>query len=217
MTDRRARARPPRDPAALRPATVLLPAGARRHRFVRRLHADALGTGPGPSRFSDPMADRGRPARWLPLYLGASFTLCLQETLLRDRANGAPGPFLVAEAELALWDCAEIEVLRPLRLVDLRGAALARSRVPSDVVGAADQRLARAWAAAFFRHPAGYAGIAFPSRFTTGENLALFEDRAVGALRVVARRGVLDSAADLGAACAALDLGFVARPAEPQG
>ena len=51
---------------------------------------------------------RERPPRWLPLYLGQSFTLCLQEALLRDRANAAPpGPFLVAEAELALWDWAE--------------------------------------------------------------------------------------------------------------
>jgi hypothetical protein len=210
VTDRRARARPPRDAATLRPATMLLRAGTRRLRFLRRVHPDALGVGPGPSRFSDPLADRGGAARWLPLYLGDSFTLCLQETLLRDRANATPGPFLVAEAELALWDCAEIALLRPLRLVDLRGAALARSRVPSDVVGAADQRLARAWAAAFHRHPAGFAGIAFPSRFGTGENLALFHDRVAGALGVVARHGVLDSPVELGRACAALELGIVA-------
>lgn len=66
---------------------------------------DALGAGPGKSRFSDPMLDRGQMPRWLPIYLGETFTLCLQETRLRDRANAAlPGPFLVAEAELALWD-----------------------------------------------------------------------------------------------------------------
>ncbi|CAH0305391.1 RES family NAD+ phosphorylase [Roseomonas sp. CECT 9278] len=209
MTDRRARARPPRAAATLRLATTTLPAGTRRFRFVRRAHPDALGTGPGPSRFSDPAADRGRAARWRPIYLGATFSLCLQETLLRDRANAAPGPFLVAQAELALWDCAEIEVTRPLRLVDLRGAALARSRVPTDVVGAASHALSRAWATAFWRHPARHAGVAFPSRFGTGENLALFEARVAGALRVVQRRGVLACEAELGAACEALDLGII--------
>ncbi|RAI57229.1 RES family NAD+ phosphorylase [Roseicella frigidaeris] len=164
MTDRRARARPPRRAADLRPATTIIPVGARLARLVRSAYPDVLGVGPGPSRFSDPMLDRGRPPRWLPLYLGQSFTLCLQEALLRDRAVAAPpGPFLVAEAELALWDWAEIEVTRPLRLVDLRGAALARSRVPTDVVGAAEHRLARAWAAAFHWHPSGLDGIAFPS------------------------------------------------------
>jgi hypothetical protein len=157
------------------------------------------------------MFDRGRPPRWLPVYLGQSFTLCLQETLLRDRANAAaPGPFLVAEAELALWDWATIEVTRMLRVVDLRGTALARSRVPTDVVGAADQRLARAWAAAFHRHPTGFDGIIFPSRFRTGDNLALFHERTVGACRVAHRRRVLDSPVELGRACAGLDLAIVA-------
>lgn len=67
-----------------------------------------------------------------------------------------------------------IEVIRQLRVVDLHGAALARSRLPTDVVGAADQRLARSWAEALHRHPGDFDGIAFPSRFRTGDNLALF-------------------------------------------
>lgn len=77
--------------------------GSRWLRFVRTTHTDALGAGPGRSRFSDPLLDRGRTPRWLPMYFGATFTVCLQETLLRDRANAAlPGPFLIAEAELDL-------------------------------------------------------------------------------------------------------------------
>lgn len=147
--DRRARARPPRSSSSLHPSVATISVGSRWLRFVRATHTDTLGAGPGKSRFSDPMLDRGLTPRWLPMYLGETFTLCLQETLLRDRANAAlPGPFLVAEAELALWDWAVIEVTRPIRVVDLSGAALARSRVPTDVVGAADQRLARSWAAA---------------------------------------------------------------------
>jgi len=211
-----ARARPPRSPTDLSPVVATITEGARWTRFVRTRHPDALGVSPGRSRFSDPMLDRGRLPRWLPIYLAQTFTLCLQETLLRDRANAAlPGPFLVTEAELDLWDWADIKVIRPLRVVDLRGTALARSRVPTDVVGAADQRLARAWAAAFHRHPAGFDGIAFPSRFRTGDNLALFHERIAGALRVTARRHVLSSPVQLGRACAALDLAIVARPTDP--
>jgi hypothetical protein len=106
-------------------------------------------------------------------------------------------------------------MIRPLRVVDLRGTALTRSRVPTDVVGAADQRLARAWAAAFHRHPAGFDGIVFPSRFRTGDNLALFHERIAGALRLTARRRVLNSSVELGRACALLDLAIVARPTNP--
>jgi len=216
VTGGRARARPPRNPSDFSPVVARIAEGARWARFVRTKHQDALGVSEGRSRFSDPMLDRGRPPRWLPVYLAQTFTLSLQETLLRDRANAAlPGPFLLTEAELALWDWAEIEMIRPLRVVDLRGTALTRSRVPTDVVGAADQRLARAWAAAFHRHPAGFDGIVFPSRFRTGDNLALFHERIAGALRLTARRRVLNSSVELGRACALLDLAIVARPTNP--
>lgn len=82
--DRRARARPPRSSSSLHPSVATIPVGARWLRFVRSDHTDALGAGPGKSRFSDPMLDRGRTLRWLPVYFGETFTLCLQETLLRD-------------------------------------------------------------------------------------------------------------------------------------
>jgi len=184
-------------------------------RFVKAVHGDPLAAGPGPSRFSDPILNRGQSPRWLPIYLGGSFTLCLQETVLRDRANAASvGSFLVSHAELALWDWAEIEMVRDLHVVDLRGAALTRSRVPTDVVGASDQRLARAWAAAIHRHPAKFDGIVFPSRFHTGDNLALFQARVANKLRVVARRPLLKSPVQLGRACAALDLAIVANPTD---
>ena len=216
MTDRRARARPARRAADLRPVVATIPVSTRWVRLVKTEHQDAFGTGMGRSRFSDPALDRGRPPRWLPIYLGETFTLCIQEVLLRDRANAAPGPFLVAEAELGLWDWTQIEVARPLSVVDLRGTALARSRVPTDVVGAADQRLARAWAAAFHRHPAAFDGIVFPSRFRTGDNLALFHDRIAGALHVASRQRVLDNPVELGRACVALDLAIVGSVPEAE-
>jgi hypothetical protein len=66
------------------------------------------------------MLDRRRLPRWLPIYRGQTFTLCLQVAFQRDRANASPpGPALVAAAELPLWDWAEIELVRPLRVFDL--------------------------------------------------------------------------------------------------
>ncbi len=207
---------PPGRADALWPVTLDLPAGSRWLRFVQRQHPDALATGPGLSRFSDPRTDRGRTPRWLPLYLGDNFLTCLQETILRDAANAAPpGPFLVAEGELLDWHCAEIEVVQPLRMIDLRGDALARGRIPTDVVNAADQRLARSWAAAFFDHPAQFHGAVYRSRFQTGDNLVLFQPRAGGALRLVSRLSLLERPRDLARACDALDLAIVRRP-EPR-
>jgi hypothetical protein len=213
VTDPRARVRPPRRAADLRPVIATIRSGARWVRFVKAGHPDALGAGVAPSRFSDPILARGESPRWLPIYLGQSFTLCLQETVLRDRANAAlPGPFLISRMELAVWDWAEIEIKQDLHVTDLRGSALARSRVPTDVIGASDQRLARAWAAAFYRYPELLDGIAFPSRFRTGDNLALFQARVADKLHIVERRPLLKSLVLLGRACAALDLAIVDDP-----
>jgi hypothetical protein len=213
VTDRRARARPPRRAVDLRPVIVTVAAGARWVRFIKTGHRDALGAGLAPSCFSDPILDRGASPRWLPIYLGQSFTLCLQETVLRDRANATPpGPFLISRSELASWDWAQIEVVEDLRVADLREAALTHSRVPTDVVGASDQRLARVWAAAFYRYPEKLDGIVFPSRFRTGDCLALFQTRVTSKLRVSERRALLESPVQLGQACSALDLAIVADP-----
>jgi hypothetical protein len=121
VTDPRARAPPPRRAADLRPVIATIRTGARWVRFVKAGHPDALGAGVAPSRFSDPILARGRSPRWLPIYLGRSFTLCLQETVLRDRANAVvPGPFLISRMELAVWDWAEIEITQDLHVTDLR-------------------------------------------------------------------------------------------------
>jgi hypothetical protein len=58
--------------------------------------------------------------------------------------------------------------------------------------------------------------VLFPSRFRTGDNLALFQPRAAGALGVVSRRGVLDDPVELGRACVALDLAIVPAAPDPE-
>jgi hypothetical protein len=96
-----------------------------------------------------------------------------------------------------------------LHVADLREAALTRSRVPTDVVGASDQHLARAWAEAFYRYPEKLDGIVFPSRFRTGDCLALFQTRVTGKLRIAERRSLLESPIQIGRACAVLDLAIL--------
>lgn len=118
------------------------------------------------------------------LHLGASFEVAFVETLLRDRGDGRTGELPIAEAELDDWWCARIRVAARLSLIDLTsGPKRLLMGVPSDVVGATDQRPSRAWAVAFHAHPARPDGIAYPSRLVSGRCYAIF-DRAVAKLRV---------------------------------
>ncbi|WP_246678962.1 MULTISPECIES: RES domain-containing protein [unclassified Mesorhizobium] len=54
--------------------------------------------------------------------------------------------------------------------------------VPTDVVRAQRQNLARRWSVAFHEHPAQPDGVIYPSRLNGATNLAVY-DRAVGKLR----------------------------------
>ena len=146
-------------------------------------HADPLGFGKAPSRFSDP-SRRIAPRRFGVLYLGATLKACFLEAILRDGRNGAVGDYPLDERELHVRRYAEIEVDAPLALVDLRGDGAIRMGVPSDVAGASRQGLARLWSQAFHRHPSAPDGIAYPSRLNGQTNLAIY-DRAVPKLRVV--------------------------------
>lgn len=69
-----------------------------------------------------------------------------------------------------------------LRLVDLRNDNAVRMGVPTDVVRAQRQNLARRWSVAFYEHPAQPDGVIYPSRLNGATNLAVY-DRAVRKLR----------------------------------
>lgn len=60
--------------------------------------------------------------------------------------------------------------------------------VPSEVVGAWDQTVAREWSAAFFAHRDVVDGVYYPSRFNEERNIALYS-RAIPKLAV--RRSTL--------------------------
>ncbi len=148
--------------------------------FLAR-HADPLGFGKKPSRFSDPR-ELGEDDRFGGLYLGSTLKVCFLEAILRDQRNGSVGDFPLEETELRAKNVAEIVATRTLNLVDLRGDGPVRMGIPSDVARGSDQTLARAWALALYQHPAAADGIVYQSRLNGEDNVAIF-DRAVPSLR----------------------------------
>jgi hypothetical protein len=167
---------------------------------------NALGFGKNSSRFSDPRR-RVAANRFGILYLGVSLKVCFVETILRDRGNGRIADLPIAEAELRARRCAEVRAGRPLLLVDLRADAPIRMGVPSDVVGASSQGLARAWSLAFHEHPSGPDGIIYPSRLNEETNVAVY-GRAIAKLEVTSVRPLL-AAPGLAAVLEALNVALV--------
>lgn len=157
-----------------------IPAGEPYQRIYLSKHPDPLGFGKTPSRFSDPRR-RIAANRFGVLYLGATLKVCFLEAILRDDRNGVVGDFPIDEHDLRSRRAATIAGSGSLRLVDLRGDGPVRMGIPSDVVSASSQTLARAWSLALHAHPAQVDGIIYPSRLNEQHNLAIF-DRAISAL-----------------------------------
>ncbi|WP_282595314.1 RES family NAD+ phosphorylase [Mesorhizobium mediterraneum] len=81
----------------------------------------------------------------------------------------------IDEVELTQRRYAEIVTTANLRLVDLRGDNAVRTGVPTDVVRAQRQNLARRWSLAFHEHPSRPDGIIYPSRLNGATNLAIYD------------------------------------------
>jgi RES domain len=150
-------------------------------RIYWRTYLDPLGYGKSPSRFSDPRR-RTDANRFGVLYLGDSLKVCFLETILRDRREGLVDDLPVDEAELTQRLYAEISTTANLRLVDLRADNAVRMGVPTDVIRAQRQNLARWWSVAFYEHPSKPDGIMYPSRLNGATNLAIY-DRATKKLQ----------------------------------
>jgi len=168
--------------------------GASFGRIYHGRFTDPLGFGKSRSRFSDPRR-RVEAGRFGVLYLGSSLKVCFLEAVLRDARDGAIGDYLLAESELATRRYAEIGVAQGLELLDLRGDGPVRMGIPSDVIRASRQSLARKWSVAFHEHPRRVDGIIYPSRLNNEANVAVY-GRAVDKL-TVNRVDVLLSAAEL--------------------
>jgi hypothetical protein len=64
-------------------------------------HADPLGFGYGPSRFSDPRKKLVPPKRYGIVYFGSTIKVCFAEAILRDRGVRRLQAFPIEEAEFA--------------------------------------------------------------------------------------------------------------------
>jgi hypothetical protein len=157
--------------------------GLRFGRIYLAKYPDPLGFGKTPSRFSDPRR-RKADNRFGVLYLGDTVKVCFLEAVLRDQRDGLIGDLPIAESELYDRHYAEIEIVAPLTMVDLRDDGPIRMGVPTDVARASKQSFARQWAVAFHEHRERVDGIIYPSRLNGHTNLAVF-DRSIRKLRAV--------------------------------
>lgn len=178
--------------------------GLRFGRIFLARYPDPLGFGKTPSRFSDPRRRRD-VSRFGVLYMGDTIKVCFLESVLRDQRDGMLGDLPIAESELYGRHYAEIEVVSPLTMVDLRGDGPIKMGVPTDVAKAARQTLARRWAVAFHEHSQAVDGIIYPSRLNGHTNLAVFDRsigklKAVGITRLIRAPGLADTLNDLNVA-----------------
>ncbi len=125
--------------------------------------------------------------------------------MLRDRGEATLHSVLIPFSELENFTCADIRLAADLNLVDLTGDGCVRLRVPTDVIGASDQRLARVWSQAFFDHPAAPDGILYPSRLNEQRNIALYA-RALGKLAAEATPRLVERRDELAAIIRDFDL-----------
>jgi hypothetical protein len=110
---------------------------------------------------------------------------------LRDRRNGRVGDVPIPYAQLQQLMGAEIRIVRPLNLVDLRGDNPVEIGVPTDAVRASSHRLGQKWSLAFWLHKQRPHGIVYYSRLNDEINIALY-DVALPNMRVSTTRPLLE-------------------------
>ncbi|MER8764459.1 RES family NAD+ phosphorylase [Mesorhizobium sp. M0968] len=172
---------PPADFGRAKLEIETIPRGRTFGRIYWSTYPDPLGYWKSPSRFSDPRR-RLDANRFGILYLGNSLKVRFLETVLRDRREAILDDLPIEEVELTRRRYAQITTNADLHLVDLRGDNAVRMGVPTDVVRAQRQNLARRWSLAFHEHPSEPDGIIYSSRLNEATNLAIY-DRAVPKLQ----------------------------------
>ncbi|GHE79751.1 hypothetical protein GCM10019059_42770 [Camelimonas fluminis] len=110
---------------------------------------------------------------------------------MKDQRDGVVGPFLIDERELAERIYADVEIVSPLSLVDLRGSHATAMGMPTDVHRGMKHTLGQKWSAAFHEHESKPDGIIYPSRLNGETNVAIY-DRAISKLRAVRMRRLID-------------------------
>lgn len=199
---------PPREFASRSLVLAELAVGTAWRRLYQSRFPDPLGYGFGPSRFSDPETGFVPPARFGVVYLGSSVKVCFAEAILRDRGVGRTRSLPIEWAELEAWTCAELRINAAVTLIDLRGDALVRMGIPTDVARASSQDLGRIWSRAFWTHDAKPDGIIYDSRLNSETNVALY-DRALAKVSATTTPRLVDCRAELAAIINEFDLAIV--------
>ena len=129
--------------------------------------ATPLGAGFGKTRFASP-----RDAFRI-LYMAENLATSVAETIVRDRFEGRRRRRM-SQTEVERWGVTEINVVAPLRVVDLRGAGLLRLGLSTDASRAKSHRQGRLASEAI--HDRGWPdGILYNSRLTGDVCCAVYE------------------------------------------
>ena len=151
-------------------------ARVRLHReFIDGVRVDPVGFWPSTAtRFSDPRVGLPDDERYKVTYAAEILKVCFLETVVRDRRDGVGGELIIGDDEIEARMLTVLEVVSELRLLDLTGDNAVALGIPSDVLGATDQQLARQWALAIHEHPECVDGVLYPSRLNGETNVILF-------------------------------------------
>ncbi len=101
------------------------------------------------------------------------------------------GARVITQSALHNRGIAELHTRRPLRLVDLTGAGLARIGA-DERLGTGDYTVAQRWSAAFFRHPQKPDGLCYRSRHDPDRLCAALYQRVARTIHVVRSVGLAD-------------------------
>ena len=145
----------------------------------------------GEGRFDAPAGEYGI------LYVGSDAFAAFIETIGHvDPSRHRPGWKIVTRTTLAERELAHVIPRRPLQLVDLTGAGLARigadSRLTSEI--ADDYVIPKRWALALFRHPSQPDGLLYRPRHDPSRFAAAIFDRAADAFNSIGFGSLADPA-----------------------
>ncbi len=133
--------------------------------------ATPLGMGFGSTRFASPTS------AFKVLYIAEDLPTSIAEAIVRDRFEGATDRELT-RGELADWGVCEVNSVKPLRVLDLRGSGCFDLGVSTDIVGAKAQDLARTFSQTVY-DTTDLDGILYRSRLRPRKNCVAVYDRAV--------------------------------------
>jgi hypothetical protein len=164
-------------------------------RVIRDKYPSGLGFSKrAKSRFSDP--DFANPTYGV-VYAGQDLATSVAEVIVRDAKAGNPGSMILSyRRAVSHWRAVMVSSIAPLKLLNLTGVGLIRFGVPTNIVRQKSQLASRKLGRAIHANKAGFDGILYGSRITTGQCLAVF-DRALSKLKIDDEIQLTDLEADL--------------------